>query len=196
MNRGHYYNARQLSSQKGSFFIKSNYDDLLKVYSIWIVICPRKEKQNSIIRYHMVEEVLLGKGYEEEKNYNKQEIIMVYLSQEESGNRLIELLKTVADRTMESEKKISILEKEYGIEINERIEKEVNSMCNYSQLIKEEGRSEGILLGETNGRIQGLFASICSLMENLKIDIYEAMRLLNIPKKDYQMFQEMLDSNH
>ena len=78
VNRGHYYNARQLSSQKGSFFIKSNYDDLLKVYSIWIVICPRKEKQNSIIRYHMVEEVLLGKGYEEEKNYNKQEIIMVY----------------------------------------------------------------------------------------------------------------------
>ena len=61
-------------------------------------------------------------------------------------------------------------------------------MCNYSQLIKE----EGILLGEANGRIQGLFASICSLMENLKIDMPEAMRLLNIPKKDYQMFQEMM----
>ena len=73
-------------------------------------------------------------------------------------------------------------------------------MCNYSQLIKEEGillgeakgRSEGILLGEAKGKI----SSICSLMENLRIDIYEAMKLLNIPEKDYQMFQEMMDSNH
>lgn len=184
VNRGHYYNARQLSAQKGSFFIKSRYDDLIKVVSIWIVIQPPKYKSGSIVRYYMTEEVIVGKSYEKEKNYNKQEIIMVYLSQEESKHKLIGLLKLAANGEMEAKEKLKKLKNEYGIEISESIEKEVNTMCNVSELIKENGRKEG--------REESLLLSICSLMENLKIGMPEAMRLLNIPESEYPIFQEMM----
>ena len=46
-----------------------------------------------------------------------------------------------------TEKK-KILEEEFGVAMNEELEREVFVMCNLSQGVKAEGREEGISIGE------------------------------------------------
>ena len=46
-----------------------------------------------------------------------------------------------------TEKK-KILEEEFGVAMNEELEREVLVMCNLSQGVKAEGREEGISIGE------------------------------------------------
>ena len=40
-------------------------------------------------------------------------------------------------------KKLGIMEKEYGIAVDDRIREDVSAMCNLSQGIREKGRAEG-----------------------------------------------------
>ena len=44
--------------------------------------------------------------------------------------------------------KRKILEEEFGVAMNEELEREVLVMCNLSQGVKAEGREEGISIGE------------------------------------------------
>ncbi len=48
IKRGIYYSARMISAQYGTVFIKSHYEKVQKVYSIWICMNPPKERSNSI----------------------------------------------------------------------------------------------------------------------------------------------------
>ena len=38
------------------------------------------------------------------------------------------------------------------------------------------------------GLQKGVYISLCSLMENLKIDLHEAMKLLNVPESEYEHY--------
>ena len=52
-----------------------------------------------------------------------------------------------------TEKK-KILEEEFGVAMNEELEREVLVMCNLSQGVKAEGREEGISIGEMRMLVQ------------------------------------------
>ena len=56
------------------------------------------------------------------------------------------LLGILFSQELEAKEKLEILEKEYGIPIEE-FRKDVMEMCNLSQGIKEAGRMEGIEIG-------------------------------------------------
>ena len=47
-----------------------------------------------------------------------------------------------------------ILEEEFGVAMNEELEREVLVMCNLSQGVKAEGREEGINIGEMRMLVQ------------------------------------------
>lgn len=47
-----------------------------------------------------------------------------------------------------------ILEEEFGVAMNEELEREVFVMCNLSQGVKAEGREEGINIGEMRMLVQ------------------------------------------
>lgn len=58
--RGVYYGARMLSSQKEVEFTGSNYQDIKKVYSIWICTdCP-KDMENTITEYSIKQTNVVG----------------------------------------------------------------------------------------------------------------------------------------
>ena len=57
------------------------------------------------------------------------------------------LLGILFSQELEAKEKLEILEKEYGIPIEEEFRKDVMEMCNLSQGIKEAGRMEGIEIG-------------------------------------------------
>lgn len=50
--------------------------------------------------------------------------------------------------TRAATEKKKILEEEFGVAMNEELEREVFVMCNLSQGVKAEGREEGINIGE------------------------------------------------
>lgn len=50
--------------------------------------------------------------------------------------------------TRATTEKKKILEEEFGVAMNEELEREVFVMCNLSQGVKAEGREEGINIGE------------------------------------------------
>ena len=74
-----YYCSRMISAQYGTEFVKSNYQNVRKVYSIWICLDVPKEWENTITRYHIVEENLVDRTREEIKNYNLLTAVLVGL---------------------------------------------------------------------------------------------------------------------
>ena len=78
LNRAHYYNARNISSQYKTLWEDQNYDELRKVVSIWFILDPNKKDQGNLNRYVMKEEHIIGNTSGNQRNIEKNEIIMVY----------------------------------------------------------------------------------------------------------------------
>lgn len=55
-----YYASRLISAQKGEFFIKSDYDKICKIYSIWLVESPDPGERNSIVSLKWTEDIHNG----------------------------------------------------------------------------------------------------------------------------------------
>lgn len=57
LNRAVFYICRIISSQKGRDFVKSEYNKMKKVYSIWICM---NMKENSLTHIHLSEDDIIG----------------------------------------------------------------------------------------------------------------------------------------
>ena len=78
LKRAMYYVARELDSQLGILTEDTDYSSLQKSYSIWICNenIPRDE-QNSMTRYHIIKEDVIGKSRDIPENYDLMEVIMI-----------------------------------------------------------------------------------------------------------------------
>jgi hypothetical protein len=158
ITRGVYYCARMLSEQKGREFVKSNYDDIKKVYSIWIgVNCP-EGKKNTITEFSIKQQNIVG-NYPDTSRYDLLSVIFVGLSDdiadERDEYRLHRLLETFFSESLDEHQKREVIESEYGIEYSTDMERSVKEMCNVSQGLIEKGETRGRIEGERRGRIEG-----------------------------------------
>lgn len=143
--RGIYYCSRMLSSQYGTEFTESHYENIKKVYSIWICMNPPRYRENTINRYYMQEENLVGKVKEKKANYDLLSVIMICLgnSEEEKYTSVLKLLNILLSTETDSKKKCQILEEDFHIEMTQTLEREVSLMCNLSKGIEEKGIEKG-----------------------------------------------------
>lgn len=58
--RGIFYGARMISAQLKTEFDDDNYDDIKKVYSIWLCLNAPNKEANTIVEYRMEPKVLHG----------------------------------------------------------------------------------------------------------------------------------------
>ena len=79
IKRGIYYVSRMISAQNGVDFKNGEYGKLKKVCSIWICLNAPKERRNSITRYTLREEQLVGNSVEAAKNYDLISVVMICL---------------------------------------------------------------------------------------------------------------------
>jgi len=133
-----------ISSQYGREFTDSHYEKIKKVYSIWICMNPPKSRENTITRYHLVEEHLVGEAAEPVRNYDLLSIIMLCLGGPDGENydgvlRMLDVL--LSNETSEAEKR-KILQDDYNIQMTQTMEREVSVMCNLSKGVREKGRAE------------------------------------------------------
>jgi len=184
-----------VSSQHGREFTGSHYEKIKKVYSIWICMNPPKNRENTITRYRLVEENLVGKVTEPVMNYDLLTVIMICLGGPDGENydgilRMLDVL--LGSGTSEAEKR-KILQEDYNIQMTHAIEREVSVMCNLSKGVREKGRAEGRAEGHAEGHAERALFDLCSLMETLGLTVEQAMAALKIPETERQKYMDLLE---
>ena len=144
LNRAIFYVSRLISSQKERDFENSSYNDIKRVYSIWICM---NMNENSMSHVHLTKENLIG-SYKWKGNLGLLNIIMLGLANElpehDETYELHRLLGALLSQELTVDEKLNIIGNEYDIPIEENFRKDVSVMCNLSQGIEE----KGIAIGE------------------------------------------------
>ena len=153
LNRAVFYVSRLISSQKERDFVKTNYNDIKRVFSIWVLM---NMDGNSMAYVHLVKDDLLG-SYPWKGGIDLLNIVLIGIANELQAHsnehddkyELHRLLSTLLSMELSVDEKFEIMEKEYSIPLDDRIREDVSEMCNLSQGIREKGgdeREEKIIL--------------------------------------------------
>ena len=202
LKRGIYYGSRMISSQYGREFTGSHYEKIKKVYSIWICMDPPKRKENTINRYRLVEERLVGESTEPVKDYDLLSVVMLCLGRPEGENYqgVLKMLDVLFSNETSVTDKKKILEDEYDIPMTQKLDEEVSSMCNLSEGVMRKGvakgRAEGIAKGRAEGMAKGMaertLSNLQSLMKNMGLSAEQAMTVLEVPEAERQQYADLL----
>ena len=136
LNRAVFYVSRLVSSQKERDFENSSYDDIKCVYSIWICM--------NIIMIGLAKE----------------------LPEHDETYELHRLLGALLSRELTIDEKLDIIGNEYDIPLEENFRKDMSTMCNLSQGVKEEGIAIGRREGLEEGRREGHAELITKMYKN------------------------------
>ena len=173
IKRGIYYCSRMISAQYGTEFTNSHYENIKKVYSIWICMNPPKSRENSITRYYIAEENLAGSVKERKADYDLMAAVMICLGKErDSGTDLLKLLNVLLSTETGSQDKCQILEEDFHIRMTQTLESEVSLMCNLSKGVEEKGIEKG--------RQEGIIAMVSALKD---LQIADSIILNKIQEK-------------
>ncbi len=209
LRRGIYYCSRMISAQKTQDFQKSNYDDLKKVYSIWV--CAREQEakaKRTITTYSMKETQVIGNVVKDSDEYDLLSIVMIRLgdapkindgvvAEDELDQNVIGMLEVLLKGHLSAEQRKDILEQRYGIEMTRQIEEEVGHMCNLSKGIYEDGMAQGMAQGVTQGIGIGVdqnrVESIRALMQSMNWTLEQAIQALKYPMADKEKYAAALN---
>lgn len=182
IKRGIYYCSRMISSQYGVEFTDTHYERIHKVYSIWICSNPPKHRENTITRYVIREENIIGDILEKKENYDLLTAVMVCLghSGDDKYTGILKLLDVLLSSVKEPEEKKKVLQDDFGIKMTRELESEVSELCNLSKGIEENGMKKGILV------------SIQNLMESMGWTAEQAMKALKIPEAEQAVYADNL----
>lgn len=146
-NRAEYYCARMITEQYGTVFTEGHYQDLQKVYSIWICPDPAAKRQNGIFRFPRKMETVYGNSPFKDEDFDNSEYIVIFVGKlnDPNDNQIIDLLYTIFSNDITVEEKKQRLSSVYGIEMTREIESEVLEMCNLSKGIENRGEAKGVL---------------------------------------------------
>lgn len=142
LDRAVFYVSRLISSQKERDFVHTSYNDIRRVFSIWV--CMNLD-ENSMGYVHLAYDKLMG-DYQCKGRLDLLNIVLIGLSNElpeqDEKYELHCLLGALLSRQLSVDEKLTIIEKEYNIPAETDIRKEVASMCNLSQGIREDATDE------------------------------------------------------
>jgi len=152
VTRGVYNTSRMISAQKNVEFTNSHYENIKKVYSIWICTDVPIRDRNTIVHFALTPEDIVGYYQANKRYYDIPHVILIGLSREivEASDEhiLLRMLETILSPTLEKPVKKQILEEEYNIPMTEEFDRRTDVMCDLSQAILDEGIEKGIEKGE------------------------------------------------
>lgn len=180
IKRAIYYVSRMISAQKNAVFVNREYGKIRKVYSIWIQMNVRDESEaNSITKFSIGKKCVTGSSKEKEQDYDLMAVVMMRLGKPElsEDNRILRLLDTLLSAEKPPDEKKNILETDFNIPMTEEMDEEVNIMCNLGEGIREKTTIQ----------------SIAALMDSMKIDAEEAMRLLKVKPENQEVYKKQVE---
>ncbi|OUO29890.1 hypothetical protein [Eubacterium sp. An3] len=175
LHRGIFYVCRLVSSQKERDFTGMHFNDLLQVYSIWICMNMKED----FTEYFALNRTEVLGDHVSKGCLGLLNLFIIGLSGEvpdlsspgDARYRLHRLLRILFSPVLSKTQKFEVLRREYGIapehydaETIDSFRKEVDTMCNLSQGVKEYGikigREEGLAEGYSSGRTETLTNTI------------------------------------
>ena len=178
--RAEYYISRLVCRQKGNEFSGTDYKDIRRTYSLWVMMEPLADQRNTLIRYSMKPQVMVG-NTKRVVTLDTFNIIFLYLGSRYSddlpeGVRFATALLTLS---LSEEERREILTKKYNIPDREYPKEGLMNMsCIYEDTKRRFTREGGIEVGT---------AAVKSVMEKMNLSPDEAFDLLNIESK-YRQF--------
>lgn len=150
LNRAVFYVSRLVSSQKERDFTNMNYNDIKRVFSIWL--CMNMD-EDSMDYVHLTDDKLLG-SHSWKGGLNLINIVLIGIADRlpahDEKYELHRLLGTLLSAELPVDERLGIMEREYGILPDDKIRKDVSEMCNLSQGILEKGEARGVARGEAS----------------------------------------------
>lgn len=181
LNRAIFYVSRLVSSQKERDFVNTNYNDIKRVYSIWI--CMNMD-ENCMDYVHLTKDNLLG-SCQWKGRLDLLNIVLIGLSdklpEHDEKYELHRLLGALLSQQLSADEKLNIIETEYDIPVEDNIRKELGTMCNLSQGIKE----AGIAIGEAKGKAEVII--------NMHKKGYTLEQIADVTDKDVDEIQAIIE---
>lgn len=173
LKRAVYYGARLISSQYGTGFQSSNYQDIKKACSIWICTNVPQDHQNTINRYSLQEKHLAGAAKANPLNYDLINVMMIGLSETPppEEDNVLNLLSILLLQKGNAIEKKQILQNNFHIAMTTTLEQEVDHMCNLSEGIERRGIEQGIKKGLEQGRSEATEKTALEMLRD-KMDMH------------------------
>jgi hypothetical protein len=155
--RALFYCSRMISSQLGTEFSNREddpvkYGNIKKVYSIFICSDTAEIRANSVDRYSINRDTIIGQNRDDPR-YDIMSAVIVNVGNKhdakDTDSRMLKMLNDLLDEDMSAEEKVAALSA-CGIKVTREIETEVDSMCTYTASVLQRGRAEG----RAEGRVE------------------------------------------
>ena len=137
IKRAIYYVARELSGQLGILTQETNYDKLSKCYSIWICDGGPVEQRNTMARFHITKEDLIGVSGDLEEDYDLMEVIMIRRGDNDVTDGLLDYLSGLFTHDIDRMDPYS------NIKEDKDASEEVKAMGGFGKALAEKERKEG-----------------------------------------------------
>ena len=179
IKRGVYYGSRLISSQYVTVFENSHYEKIEKVYSIWICPNPSEERKNTIVKYSITEENVVGEVSEKAENYDLMTVIQICMGGADGKNYdgIIKMLDVLLSSNIKPGEKKRVLQEEFDVSMTQEMESEAESMCNLSQGIED----------------RATVNTLIKMMKNSNMSLEECMNMIEIPDYQRKVYQEMIE---
>lgn len=183
--RGIFYAARMISAQLETEFTIPNYDDLKKVYSIWLCFNAPNHIGNAISEYTIRKQDILPGIPDCPEAYDKMSVVMVCLNRSEKTEDIfMNFMNTLFDPKMPVESKKEKLESEYQIPMESELRKGLRLMCNLSDVIAEESMEKGM----EKGRID----TLVELVRDGILNIKDAAVRLGLSEREFSQLMKRI----
>ena len=191
VKRGIYYAARLISAQKNVEFKHTEYQNIKKVYSIWICQNVAKAREHSILTYDIREDMLFGSAQtprERKENYDLLSVVLLGLGSpdRQDTDDALRMLSAALSGSLDAEQKKQILSEDFGIAMTETMERSVSRMCNLSYGIRLEGREEGIAVGKAEGIAIGEMNKLYELADKGLLSLHVAAQEAGQSEEEFQ----------
>ena len=145
MKRGVFYGCSLITDQYGKVFVKSHFERIHRVCSIWIVTNPPKHQEYTINTYRIIEENTVGNYKDKEDNYNLLTIVVIRLGSKHHSELtgIFRLLNALFLDKMTPGDLAQLMKDEYSIIVTPELEKGVKEMCNLSEGVYRRGVEQG-----------------------------------------------------
>lgn len=189
IKRAVFYASRLISAQKETEFSGSDYNGIRKVYTIWLCMRAPEHDGSSITSYTLHEKQLFGHHVEPKEHYDLINITLIYLGNHRTGDNLIELLRLVFRSNAKVAVKKERLAKQYDLNLTDDMAEDMNTMCNLSEGIFEDGVKQGVKRGakETKEKMMLAFQ-----MLKEKVSVAEVVKKTGLAEDDIRQMKLLL----
>lgn len=185
-SRGVFYCARMLSEQLDKEFEAENYDDMKKVYSIWICMESPEKDANTITECSMTQKEVYGAFSGKEKS-DYLSVIIIRLSGKENADRnneLIDMLTVLLSEEIDAETKKKHLETKHGMVMTKEVEGGIQSMCNLGEGLAEKYEARGKEIGKLIGEQKSLVETYQEFGKSKEETIEKVMDKFQVSKEE------------